>query len=198
MSEYFSTVKWVRGSNEQYVDNKYSRGHVWSFDGGLTVNASSSPHVVPLPYSVESNIDPEEAFVASLSSCHMLFFLSFAAKRRYIVDSYEDNAVGIMEKNDDGKMAMTKVSLRPLVEFSGDKVPTPEQLKKMHDQSHEQCFIANSVKLKSSSRFEFNEEWTAPTIHSHNPDYSPPPCRYCLGDILVQRLNARLKELVSE
>ena len=148
MSEYFSKVKWVRDSEEIYIDNKYSRAHEWGFDGGLTVKASSSPHVVPLPYSVEDNIDPEEAFVASLSSCHMLFFLSIAAKRKFIIDSYLDNAVGIMEKDDDGKISMTKVTLKPIVEFSGDRKPTLEQLKKMHHQSHEQCFIANSVKTK--------------------------------------------------
>ena len=85
MSEYFTTLNLARGCDESYIDNKYCRGHEWAFDGGVTVQASSSPHVVPLPYSVEANVDPEEAFVASLSSCHMLFFLSIAAKRRYIV-----------------------------------------------------------------------------------------------------------------
>ena len=148
MSGYFAKINWVRASNENYIDNKYSRGHEWIFDGGVTVQASSSPHVVPLPYSVEANVDPEEAFVASLSSCHMLFFLSIAAKRRYVIDSYIDNAVGIMEKDDDGNISMTKVTLRPKVDFSGDRKPTIEQLEKMHHQSHEQCFIANSVKTK--------------------------------------------------
>ena len=148
MSEYFAKINWARGANENYVDNKYSRGHQWIFDGGVTVQASSSPHVVPLPDSVEANVDPEEAFVASLSSCHMLFFLSVAAKRRYMVDSYVDNAKGIMEKGEDGKVAMTKVTLRPHVQFSGEKRPTIEQLEKMHHQSHAQCFIANSVKTE--------------------------------------------------
>jgi len=148
MSEYFAKINWVRDNNESYVDNKYSRGHEWIFDGGIIVQASSSPHVVPLPYSVEANVDPEEAFVASLSSCHMLFFLSIAAKRKYIVDSYVDNAVGIMGKDGDGNISMTKVTLRPYVEFSGDKKPTIAQLEKMHHQSHQQCFIANSVKTE--------------------------------------------------
>jgi len=148
MSEYFAKVNWVRGSNEGYIDNKYSRGHEWTFDGGVTVPASSSPHIVPLPYSVEENVDPEEAFVASVSSCHMLFFLSIAAKKRYVVDSYLDNAVGLMEKDSDGKFSMTRITLKPLVQFSGDKSPTMEQLEKMHHQSHEQCFIANSIKTK--------------------------------------------------
>ncbi len=110
------------------------------------MQASSSPHVVPLPYSVEANVDPEEAFVASLSSCDMLFFLSTAAKRKYVVDAYTDNAVGNMEKDSDGKVSMTKVILKPQVTFSGDKQPTMAQLEKMHDQAHELCFIANSVK----------------------------------------------------
>lgn len=148
MSEYFAKINWVRDKDESYIDNKYSRGHEWTFDGGLIVNASSSPHIVPLPYSVEKNVDPEEAFIASLSSCHMLFFLSIAAKKRYVVDSYEDNAVGIMEKDNDGKISMTKVILKPHVQFSSSKKPTIEQLEKLHDLSHNQCFIANSVKTK--------------------------------------------------
>ncbi len=148
MSEYFAEINWVRGNDEKYIDNQYSRGHEWHFDGGVTVEASSSPHVVPLPYSVAANVDPEEAFVASLSSCHMLFFLSIAAKRRYVIDKYVDNAVGVMEKDNDGKISMTKVTLRPKIEFSGEKQPTLEQLERMHHQSHEQCFIANSVKTE--------------------------------------------------
>ena len=148
MSAYFATVNWVRGSQESYIDNQYSRGHEWRFDGGAVVPASSSPHVVPLPYSVEANVDPEEAFVASLSSCHMLFFLSIAAKRKYVVDAYTDNAVGTMEKDGDGKVSMTKVVLKPHVTFSDDKQPTMAQLEKMHHQAHELCFIANSVKTE--------------------------------------------------
>ena len=147
MSEDFSTVVWQR-NGEPFTDNKYSRGHRWLFDGGLEVQASSSPHVVPLPYSVAENVDPEEAFVASLSSCHMLFFLAIAGKRGFVVDEYRDEAVGIMEKNADGKMAMTRVTLRPNVSFSGERQPSREQLEKIHHQSHEQCFIANSVKTE--------------------------------------------------
>ena len=146
MSEYYAKINWSKANDEAFTDSQYSRGHQWSFDGGITVQASSSPHVVPLPYSVEANVDPEEAFVASLSSCHMLFFLSIAAKRRYIVDSYVDNAVGTMAEDDDGRIAMTSVKLKPHVQFLGDKKPTLAQLEKMHHQAHEQCFIANSVK----------------------------------------------------
>jgi len=148
MSEYFAKTNWVRDSQETYIDNKYSRGHEWIFDGGVIIQASSSPHVVPLPYSVEANVDPEEAFVASLSSCHMLFFLSIAARRKYVIDAYTDNAVGTMETDGDGKVSMTKVILKPQVKFSGDKQPTMAQLEKMHHQAHELCFIANSVKTE--------------------------------------------------
>ena len=148
MSEYSATIKWQRSDNEVYIDNQYSRGHEWFFDGGFTVQASSSPHIVPLPYSIEANVDPEEAFIAALSSCHMLFFLSIAAKRKFIVDEYIDAAIGVMEKDSDGKTVITKVTLRPSVRFSGDKQPTLEQIEKIHHESHEKCFIANSVKTK--------------------------------------------------
>jgi len=148
MSKYFAKISWVRSENERYVDHKYSRGHEWSFDGGITVNASSSPHVVPLPYSVAEYVDPEEAFVASLSSCHMLFFLSLAAKSNYVIDSYVDNAVGEMSEDSEGKIAMTKVTLKPHVKFASEKQPTMAQLKTLHHQAHEHCFIANSVKTK--------------------------------------------------
>ena len=148
MSEYFAKVNWSKANDESFIDNKYSRGHEWVFDGGITVQASSSPHIVPLPYSVEANVDPEEAFIASVSSCHMLFFLGIAAKRRYVVNSYADNAVGIMEKDDNGDISMTKITLRPHVQFSSERKPTMEQLEKMHHQSHKECFIANSVKTQ--------------------------------------------------
>jgi organic hydroperoxide reductase OsmC/OhrA len=148
MSEYMATISWSRSAGEAYIDNKYSRGHEWHFDGGFTVPASASTHIVPLPFSVEANVDPEEAFVASLSSCHMLFFLSIAAKNKYVIDEYVDDAIGLMELNDTGKMWMSKVTLRPKISFSGDKKPSLAKLTKMHHQSHEQCFIANSVKTE--------------------------------------------------
>lgn len=148
MSEYYAKVNWLRGEHEGFIDNKFGRGHSWSFDGGITVQASASPHVVPLPYAVEAAVDPEEAFVASLSSCHMLFFLSIAAKRKFMVDEYVDNAVGVMGKGPDGKIAMTKVTLRPQIKFSGDTQPTLEEIENIHHESHEQCYIANSVKTE--------------------------------------------------
>ena len=146
MSEYSATVLWRRAESEKYIDNLYSRGHEWRFDGGTVVPASASPHIVPIPQSVAANVDPEEAFVASLSSCHMLFFLSIAAKKRYVVDEYKDDAIGVMGKNERGKIAMTEVTLRPKTTFSGEKQPTREQLEKWHHLAHEQCFIANSVR----------------------------------------------------
>jgi organic hydroperoxide reductase OsmC/OhrA len=147
LSEYTVTVKWQR-DGQDFLDDDYSRGHTWEFDGGLQVAASASPQVVPLPKSVAENVDPEEAFVASLSSCHMLFFLSIAARSGYIIDKYEDCAVGRLARNERGRLAMTKVILRPTVEFSGDRQPTPEKIQKLHERSHEQCFIANSVKAE--------------------------------------------------
>ncbi len=145
MAEYTASIQWARGADETFVDQRYSRGHEWVFDGGVRVPASSSPHVVPLPYSVEANVDPEEAFVASLSSCHMLFFLAIAAQQGFVVESYVDNAVGVMEKGSDGKIAMTQVTLRPKAVFAGEP-PSMEALEQIHHAAHEKCFIANSVK----------------------------------------------------
>jgi organic hydroperoxide reductase OsmC/OhrA len=144
MAEYRATVHWLRDAHS-FVDNRYSRRHVWHFDGGTSVPASSSPHVVPLPWSDPAGVDPEEAFVASLSSCHMLFFLSFAAKAGWQVDDYRDDAVGVIARNADGKLAMTRVTLRPAVVFDAAKRPETSELARLHHEAHEACFIANSV-----------------------------------------------------
>lgn len=152
MSQYGATVKWQRQPSEVFHDNQYSRGHEWQFDGGVTVPASASPHIVPLPLSVAENVDPEEAMIAALSSCHMLVFLSIAAKKRYVVESYEDQAIGTLAPNQEGKTALTQVVLRPKVIFSGEKQPSVEMLEKMHHQSHENCFIANSVKTEVTTK----------------------------------------------
>lgn len=144
MSHYEATISWKRG-DQSFLDDAYSRGHEWTFDGGLTVPASASPDIVPLPNSIAENVDPEEAFVASISSCHMLFFLSLAARRGFIVDQYVDAASGLMEKRPDGKTAMTRVVLRPEASYSGDNIPDRQQLDKLHHKAHELCFIANSV-----------------------------------------------------
>ncbi|GAA0812467.1 OsmC family protein [Colwellia asteriadis] len=148
MSQHIAQVLWQRASNENFIDNKYSRAHQWNFDGGINVAASPSPLVVPAPYSVADNVDPEEAFIVSLSSCHMLFFLTIAAKQKFIVDEYIDDAIGVMSKNEAGKVAMTTVTLRPKITFSGALKPTRVELESMHHQAHEQCFIANSVNTK--------------------------------------------------
>lgn len=145
MSHYTTRVHWNR-AGATFSDNRYSRGHTWEFDGGTVVAASSSPQVVPLPMSVEAAVDPEEAFVASLSSCHLLWFLSLAAKRGYVVDDYEDAAEGVMEKNAEGKVAITRVTLRPLAVFRGERIPDRAALEALHHAAHEQCFIANSVR----------------------------------------------------
>jgi organic hydroperoxide reductase OsmC/OhrA len=148
MSKYTAKIAWKRQPQQVFTDNKYSRGHTWEFDGGAIIDASSAPAVVPLPYSIEANVDPEEAFIASLSSCHMLFFLANAGKRGFMIDEYIDNAIGIMEKDTAGKVSTTTVTLHPQVTFLGEKQPTLERLEAMHHQSHEQCFIANSVKTQ--------------------------------------------------
>lgn len=145
LSEYKTVVQWDR-DDAVFTDNRYSRGHRWLFDGGIEVPASSSPHVVRLPFSIAEAVDPEEAFIASLSSCHMLFFLSLAANQGFVVDSYRDEAVGVLEKDAAGKLAMTRVTLHPQVEFSGDRQPTADELAAMHHNSHDECFIASSVK----------------------------------------------------
>jgi len=141
---YTAKVSWNR-DDQIFIDNKYSRAHQWEFDGGVKVPASASSHIVPLPYSVEANVDPEEAFIASISSCHMLFFLGIAAKKKLIIDSYYDQAKGILEENSDGFLAMTHVTLDPVIIFS-NKQPSEAMIKKIHHLSHQQCFIANSVK----------------------------------------------------
>ena len=142
--EYRATVTWKR-NGAAFTDHRYSREHVWRFDGGLEVPASPSPSNVRPPYSREDAVDPEEGFVAALSSCHMLFFLSFAAKAGFVVDAYEDRALGIMKKNARGKLFVSKVTLDPRLAFSGDKRPSPDEIAELHHRSHEECFIANSV-----------------------------------------------------
>ncbi|MGH7725622.1 MAG: OsmC family protein [Candidatus Eiseniibacteriota bacterium] len=145
MAEYKAVVTWKR-DGARFIDNRYSRGHRWQFDGGIEVPASASPHVVPLPMSVAAAVDPEEAFVASLSSCHMLFFLSIAAKRGFVVEAYRDEAVGVLERDASGKMWMARVTLRPEVKFDADSRPSEDVQTAIHHESHDECFIARSVK----------------------------------------------------
>jgi organic hydroperoxide reductase OsmC/OhrA len=147
MSEHIAIVHW-KNDGSKFTDNKYSREHIWKFDGEVEVSASASPQVVPVPYSNPACVDPEEAFVASLSSCHMLWFLSIAAKNKFVVESYLDRAVGIMEKNKYGKLAIAKVYLRPQINFINDNLPTDQKIKEMHEAAHQNCFLANSVKTE--------------------------------------------------
>ncbi|HEY3699246.1 MAG TPA: OsmC family protein [Spongiibacteraceae bacterium] len=143
--EYFAKIVW-NSDGTQFTEGKYSRAHQWKFDGGVEVTASSSPHVVPLPYSIENAVDPEEAFVASLSSCHMLWFLSIAAKKGFSVESYTDEAYGTMAKNAEGRAAIVSVKLRPSVSFVGAIIPANSEIEKMHEEAHAECFIASSIK----------------------------------------------------
>ncbi|HSV71249.1 MAG TPA: OsmC family protein [Methylibium sp.] len=146
MGTYTATIAWQRG-DAAFTDQHYSRAHRWRFDGGAEVPASSSPRVVPLPWSDPAGVDPEEAFVASLASCHMLWFLSLAAERGWVVDRYTDEASGVMAKNAEGRLAMTVVTLRPAVAFAGAPPALPD-FEALHHAAHEQCFIANSVRTE--------------------------------------------------
>ncbi len=144
MSTYTATIRWSRNGAEGFAKGQYSRAHEWAFDGGALVPASASPHVVPKPWSNERGVDPEEAFVASLSSCHMLFFLDFARRAGFVVDAYVDEAEGVLGKRPDGRMAMTEVTLRPRITWAADP-PDEAQLADLHHRAHDACFIANSV-----------------------------------------------------
>ena len=147
MSQHKAIIRW-QNSGPDFIKGKYSREHTWSFDGGVTVNASASPSVVPAPYSNPAGVDPEEAFVASVASCHMLTFVYLASRQGFQVDSYTDEAVGSMSKNENGNAWVSSIQLHPKISYGGTKRPTPEDEDKLHHSAHEQCFIANSVKTK--------------------------------------------------
>lgn len=144
MANYTATVTWARG-DDVFTDKRYSRRHRIAFDAGIALSASASPHVVPLPYSAEDAVDPEEAFVASLASCHLLSFLFVAAKRGFVVDRYEDAAEGTLAKGPSGRLMMTVVTLRPRVTFAAGRGPSSAEHEAMHHEAHDECFIANSV-----------------------------------------------------
>jgi organic hydroperoxide reductase OsmC/OhrA len=146
MASYTASIVWERADGEVFTDNRYGRGHSWSFDGGVSFRASSSPHVVPR-YSDPAGVDPEEAFIASLSSCHMLTFLYLAAKRGWVVNRYEDVAEGIMEKNAQGRFWVSRVTLRPRIAWEGN-APETSLVEELHHLAHEECFIANSVRTE--------------------------------------------------
>lgn len=144
MATHEATVAWRRGDGEAFTDNRYARRHEWRFDGGAIVPASSSPYVVRVPLSDPAAVDPEEAFVAALASCHMLFFLSFAAADGWTVERYTDAAQGTIGKREDGRDAMTGVKLAPDIAFAGD-APSQQALAQLHQRAHEACFLANSL-----------------------------------------------------
>ena len=147
MSEHKATIQWTR-SGDEFLKGKFSRAHTWTFDGGISVPASSSPAAVPVPYSTPANVDPEEAYVASISSCHMLTYLWVAYRNGFIVDSYEDEAVGVLTKNEKGIPWVSLITLHPKITYGGDKIPAAEDIEKFHHLAHDNCFIANSVKTE--------------------------------------------------
>jgi organic hydroperoxide reductase OsmC/OhrA len=147
MSEHKAIIRWKRSSPD-FVKGKYSREHTWTFDGGFTVPASPSPSVVPAPYSNPAHVDPEEAFVAAISSCHMLTYLYLASREGFQIDSYEDESIGVMTKNEKGVPWVSLVTLHPQIAYSGGKLPAPADEERLHHLAHEQCFIANSIKTR--------------------------------------------------
>jgi len=147
MSEHKAIIGWQRTSPD-FLKGKYSREHTWTFDGGFSMPASPSPSVVPVPFSNPAHVDPEEAFVASVSSCHMLTFLFVAAKRGFQIDSYRDEAIGVMTKNEKNIPWIGTIKLNPKIVYSGEKIPTPQDEEQLHHLAHEQCFIANSIKTE--------------------------------------------------
>jgi organic hydroperoxide reductase OsmC/OhrA len=155
MNQHSATIRWEKG-DARFLDGRYSRAHTWTFDGGAVVRGSSSPASVPVPYSDPSGVDPEEGFIAALASCHMLWFLSIAAKKRFCVQSYRDQAEGSMGPNPRGKLYLQSVTLRPHVVFVPPGAPSDEEVRAMHEKAHDECFIANSVitQLTTEPTFE--------------------------------------------
>ena len=145
MHTYTARIAWER-HGATFTGGRYSRGHEWSFDGGVNVPASASPSHVPAPYSVVEAVDPEEALVAAASSCHMLTFLFLAAKRQLIVERYVDDASGVMEQNAEGRLAFSRITLRPQIRFAGEAPPSDEEIAALHHAAHDGCYVANSLK----------------------------------------------------
>jgi len=148
MSEHRARVIWKNTAGPDFVKGRYSREHTWTFDGGFSMPASPSPEVVRAPWSNPAYVDPEEAFVASIASCHFLTFVYLAGRGGFQVDAYEDEAVGTMQKNERGTPWVARVVLTPNVTYGGTKVPTAEEEAHLHHLAHEQCFISNSVKTE--------------------------------------------------
>jgi organic hydroperoxide reductase OsmC/OhrA len=147
MSEHRAIIKWKRTGSD-FLRGKYSREHTWTFDGGVTVPASSSPAAVPAPYSNPAHVDPEEAFVAAIASCHMLTYLFLASRQGFQVDGYDDEAIGVMTKNERGVAWVSSVTLSPKISYSGEKLPSPAEEERLHHAAHDQCFISNSIRTE--------------------------------------------------
>ena len=144
MSKHFATIRWFASPGEDFGTGQYSRAHSWNCDGLTNVAASASPHIVPMPWANPDAVDPEEAFVASAASCHMLIFLDFARRAGLVITGYDDEADGLMEKGEDGKMRITRITLRPKIVWGGE-APDQARIDELHHKSHEACFIANSI-----------------------------------------------------
>ncbi|MDZ7757875.1 OsmC family protein [Rhodohalobacter sp.] len=145
MAHYTVTIEWKR-DGAKFLDHKYQRSHTWTFENGLTLKAAASSHIVGDSFTDPSAIDPEEAFTASVASCHMLWFLSIAAGRGFVVNKYSDHSEGVLEKNGEGKLAITRIYIKPVVSFEADNAPGREDFLKLHQEAHRKCFIANSIK----------------------------------------------------
>ncbi len=143
-------IIWEKSPTENFLDGRYHRAHRWVFDGGMTIEASSSPEIVPVPMSDAALIDPEESFVAAISSCHMLFFLSISAKEKIVVRHYEDNPEALMGEDEAGKTSVLSIVLRPEITFEGPDIPVKATIQRIHHLAHASCFLANSVKTKIS------------------------------------------------
>jgi organic hydroperoxide reductase OsmC/OhrA len=142
MSEHKATISWSRGDRD-FTYETYPRDHTWRFEGGVEVPASAAPAYL----GTAERVDPEEGFVAAVSSCHMLTFLAIAARKRLVVERYDDDAIGVLEKNAEGKLAVTRVTLRPRIAFGGE-APAADVIERLHELAHESCFIANSVRTE--------------------------------------------------
>jgi organic hydroperoxide reductase OsmC/OhrA len=146
MGTYTANVRWEISEGEDFPTNKYSRAHVWSFDGGAKVSGSAAPGYLPAALIDESAVDPEEALLAAAASCHMLYFLAYAAKAGFSISSYEDNPVGEVEKNEAGDPWVSTIVMRPYAAFTGETLPGAEEIEHLHHKAHKSCIIANSLK----------------------------------------------------
>ena len=168
MSEYRATIEWEH-DGEDFLKGRYSRAHRWSFDGGITLPASAAPSSVPAPWSVPEAVDPEEAYVASISSCHMLTFLFLAYCHGFQVDRYRDEAVGVMTPNERGQLWVSEVALHPRIVYGGEKRPSAEEEANLHHLAHEECYIANSIRTRVEVRAP------APAAAAVPPSAQPTP-----------------------